>query len=59
MPELGKRFIEVAASTLPSGGRLLMVANRNLPYERTLNEKFRTTQLLAERDGFKVFEAAK
>ncbi len=58
-PELGKRFIEVAASTLPSGGRLLMVANKNLPYEKTLEAKFRRFEKLSERDGFKVFEAVK
>ena len=58
-PELGKRFIEVASSTLPSGGRLVMVANKNLPYEKTLEEKFRRYEKLAERDGFKVFEAVK
>lgn len=58
-PELGKRFIEVASSTLPSGGRLLMVANKNLPYEKTLEVKFRRYEKLTERDGFKVFEAVK
>ena len=58
-PDLGKRFIEVAASTLPSGGRLLMVANRNLPYEKTLEAKFKRFEKLSERDGFKVFEAIK
>lgn len=58
-PELGKRFIQIAASTLPSGGRLIMVANRNLPYEDTLNKAFRHFKVLEERDGFKVIEAAK
>lgn len=58
-PDLGKRFIEVASSTLPSGGRLLMVANRNLPYEKTLELKFRRYEKLEERDGFKVIEAVK
>jgi len=58
-PELGKRFIQVAGSTLPSGGRLLMVANRNLPYEDTLNKVFKHFKVLEERDGFKVIEAVK
>jgi 16S rRNA (guanine1207-N2)-methyltransferase len=58
-PELGKTFIQIAASTLPSGGRLLMVANRNLPYEDTLNKAFRHFKVLEERDGFKVIEAVK
>ena len=58
-PELGKRFIQVAASTLPSGGRLLMVANRNLPYEETLRKVFKHSKVLEERNGFKVIEAVK
>ena len=56
-PEIGQRFIEVAASTLVGGGRLLMVANRNLPYEETLERNFRRFELLDEQDGFKVIEA--
>lgn len=58
-PELGKRFIEVAASTLPRGGRLLMVANRNLPYEKVLEKEFRKFEKLTEREGFKVIEATR
>lgn len=58
-PELGRRFIQVAGSTLPSGGRLLMVANKNLPYEDTLQKVFKKFQTLEERDGFKVIEAVK
>lgn len=58
-PELGKKFIQIAGSTLPSGGKLLMVANRNLPYEDTLNKVFRHFKVLQERDGFKVIEAVK
>ena len=58
-PELGKRFIQVAASTLPSGGRLLMVANRNLPYEETLRKVFKHSKVLEEGNGFKVIEAVK
>ena len=56
-PGLGQRFIEVAASTLPKGGRLLMVANRNLPYERELAKHFRKIDKLAEVNGFKIIEA--
>jgi len=58
-PELGKQFIQTAASTLPSGGRLLMVANRNLPYEQTLEKTFRAFEILEVRNGFKVIEARK
>lgn len=58
-PELGKRFIQQAASTLIQGGRLLMVANRNLPYEDTLNAAFRKVTKLADENGYKVFEAVR
>ncbi|MGI9352804.1 MAG: class I SAM-dependent methyltransferase [Rhizobiaceae bacterium] len=58
-PQLGKQFIEVAASTLPRGGKLLMVANRNLPYEQTLEKNFRRFEKLSEQDGFKVIEATR
>ena len=56
-PNIGRRFIEVAASTLISGGRLLMVANRTLPYEDILKHAFRRFQVLGEANGYKVFEA--
>ena len=56
-PEIGSKFIEAAAKALPQGGRLLMVANRNLPYERTLNAVFRKVSQLADGGGFKVIEA--
>lgn len=58
-PNLGKRFIEVASSTLISGGRLLLVANRTLPYEDILNHAFKRSTLLADKNGFKVYEAVK
>ena len=57
VPGLGQCFIEVAASTLPRGGRLLMVANRNLPYEKAIDTHFRKFEKLEEHDGFKVIEA--
>ena len=56
-PELGQRFIEVAARSLRRGGRLLLVANRHLPYEATLARMFSRRRVLAEGGGFKVFEA--
>lgn len=58
-PGLGQRFIEVAASTLPRGGKMLMVANRNLPYEKTIETCFRSFEQLGEHDGFKVLKAHK
>ena len=58
-PELGQRFIEVAAQSLRPGGRLLLVANRHLPYEATVAQAFATHRVLAEGGGFKVIEAVK
>lgn len=56
-PELGKSFIGAAASTLVPGGRLLMVANRHLPYEAVLKANFRRITSIAEDSGYKVIEA--
>jgi len=36
-----------------------MVANRHLPYEAVLRDRFSQVNLLATQDGFKVFEAIK
>jgi 16S rRNA (guanine1207-N2)-methyltransferase len=58
-PDIGRRFIAVAAESLKPGGRLWLVANRHLPYEETLNATFGQVRVLAERSGFKVIEAIK
>ncbi|HEV2538749.1 MAG TPA: class I SAM-dependent methyltransferase [Frateuria sp.] len=57
LPELGRRFITVAAAALHPGGRLWMVANRHLPYEATLASCFAQVRTVATQDGFKVIEA--
>ncbi|KRG71660.1 class I SAM-dependent methyltransferase [Pseudoxanthomonas dokdonensis] len=58
-PDIGRRFIAVAAEALKPGGHLWLVANRHLPYEQTLNEGFGQVRVVGERDGFKVIEAIK
>jgi len=58
-PDIGRRFIAVAAESLKSGGRLWLVANRHLPYEQSLDAAFGQVRIVAERDGFKVIEAVK
>ena len=58
-PDIGRRFIDVAAEALKPGGRLWLVANRHLPYESVLDASFGSARLVAQRDGFKVVEAVK
>lgn len=56
---LGQSFITAAAKRLKTGGRLLMVANRQLAYERVLKSSFRVVNQLKDEGGFKVIEARK
>ena len=56
-PELGQKVIEAAANALKPGGRLYMVANRGLPYEATLKQRFSTVELLADNNKFRVSRA--
>ena len=56
---LGKLFIERAADMLRPGGQLWLTANRHLPYEVILRERFETVEAIADRAGFKVFAATK
>jgi len=56
-PELGRAFIAAASAALRAGGRFLMVANKQLPYEAELAKAFSSVRTLVERDGFKVIEA--
>lgn len=56
-PALGQAFIARAADALTADGRLLLVANRQLPYEAVLATRFAQVRQLALADGFKVIEA--
>lgn len=56
-PQLGQAFIETAARILKPSGQMMMVANRQLPYETTLESKFRSFESVAEANGFKVIVA--
>ncbi len=58
-PELGIAFIRAAARALPAGGRLLMVANTRLPYEKPLQSLFKRVDELEISSGFKVLLAKK
>jgi 16S rRNA (guanine1207-N2)-methyltransferase len=56
-PEIGAGMIRAAAAALKPGGRLLMVANRKLPYERVLTSAFSRHAEIAADGMFKVFSA--
>lgn len=58
-PDLGRRFIAVAAGALKPGGRLWLVANRHLPYEAELAAHFARVRTVALESGFKVIEAGR
>lgn len=54
---LGQAFILAAARLLKPKGQLWLVANRHLPYERTLESAFREVRTLSETGGYKITEA--
>ncbi|MCP1198787.1 class I SAM-dependent methyltransferase [Notoacmeibacter sp. MSK16QG-6] len=58
-PSLGEAIIERASTCLKPGGRLFLVANRQLPYEAVLNSRFRNVRFMAETSIYKVIEAAR
>lgn len=56
-PELGRAFIAAAANALSAQGQLWLVANRHLPYEATLAERFSEVRMVVAQGGFKVITA--
>jgi 16S rRNA (guanine1207-N2)-methyltransferase len=58
-PDIGRAFIAAAAAALVPGGRLWLVANRNLPYELELDASFGSVRIVAQQQGFKIIEAIK
>lgn len=58
-PSLGQGFIAAAARNLTGSGQLWMVANRHLPYEAALNERFQQVAEVAGDNRFKVFHASR
>jgi 16S rRNA (guanine1207-N2)-methyltransferase len=58
-PSLGQAMIKTAAGALRSGGKLLLVANRGLPYETILSAEFRTSGEVCRNARFKVLSAQK
>lgn len=58
-PGIGRRFIAAAAGALRPGGRLWLVANRQLAYEDALSGSFRQVRMVKQQHGFKIIEARK
>lgn len=56
-PEIGAGMIRAASKALKPGGRLFMVANRQLPYEQVLASAFASHAVIARDGMFKVFSA--
>ncbi len=56
-PEIGAGMIRAAAKALKPGGRLVMVANRQLPYEPVLAAAFARHEEIARDGAFKVLSA--
>jgi 16S rRNA (guanine1207-N2)-methyltransferase len=54
---LGRAFIATAAAALRNDGRLVLVANRQLPYEHTLRDRFGQVATLVQTNGYKVLLA--
>ena len=58
-PSLGQAFIGAAAAMLVPNGSLWMVANRHLPYETALAERFAQVREEGGDNRFKILHAAK
>ena len=56
-PALGAAMIKAAAKALKHGGRLMLVANRGLPYEQVLAENFKESGETCRNARFKVLWA--
>ncbi len=57
--DLGRAFLKVAAASLKRGGKLLLVANRQLPYEAALEASGLAWRKLAEDRIYKILFAEK
>lgn len=56
-PEIGAGMIRAASKVLKPGGKLFMVANRQLPYEQVLAATFSSHAEIVREGAFKVFSA--
>lgn len=58
-PALGRAFITSAARILAPHGQLWLVANRHLPYETALTDRFREVREVAGDGAFKILHATR
>ncbi len=58
-PNIGRAFIQSAAAILKPTGHLLMVANRQLAYESTLDACFARVEVLHQTGRYKIIRARK
>jgi 16S rRNA (guanine1207-N2)-methyltransferase len=58
-PDIGKRFIAIAADSLRPGGSLWLVANRHLPYEQVLSDSFDSVRTVVQQHGYKIIAAVR
>jgi len=58
-PDIGRRFIAIAAHSLRPGGQLWLVANRHLPYEMVLADGFDSVNVVTQQQGFKIIAATR
>jgi len=58
-PDIGRRFITIAAQSLRPGGQLWLVANRHLPYEMVLTDGFDSVNVVTQQQGFKIVVATR
>jgi 16S rRNA (guanine1207-N2)-methyltransferase len=58
-PDIGRAFLRAAHHLLGRHGVLWLVANRHLPYERTLDELFAEVDDIGGDPGFKLYRAAR
>ena len=57
--DITRRFIEQAHTALNRQGKILLVCNSHLPYERWLSDHFISVEILAGRDNFRVLQACR
>jgi len=57
--ELGQAIVTHACDALRTGGRIWLVANRKLPYEKRLESRLREVRVLTQEQGYKILEGVR